>query len=773
MTRSGDARGRRRGLLTAALRIARADLLARRGQTALTALAIFAAATALVVTFALRAGIDDPFADAQKATRGADVGIGRGQFTAEQIRALTARPGVIASDTRPAAFAAAPLGRGTVDVRLEGLPAPDARVDVPHVTDGRRPNAPDEVLLERSFARETGLRPGRALRLHARPGGRDQTLTVTGLAVTTEQASFPHWEPALAWAQDGTVHSLGGARTGTRVGVRLADPETAPAYIAQAQNQLGDVSFVDWHDVRDTITDQTNTNTIIIGVNTLLALIAACFTVATVISGRVLAQRREIGLLKAIGLTPKGVVATLVGEYLLVALAAGLLGLVAGAAIAPLLLEPMASLLATPTPSAFAPAPLSASLPLVLIAVAICTAIPAIRAGRLNTVEALAIGRANARGKASRAARAAAALRLPATMRLGVKDAFAGRARAILSVAALAMMVITLVAALSMEATYGKVIGDPALRAKPWDIRVDAGQLDPAQALAAVREVPTTRVTTISGLTATGPNGHEVNVRALGDGFQHFRYAVPDGRMIERPGEAIVGRGLLDTQHLKVGDRLTLRAAGTPVRVTIVGRHVEPDDDGEVAIVSASTLPPALRSQLAGTAVIAGLPPGSDQRAVQRRLEGAGMSAELVSDEVRQERADVRPIVYGSSLLLVAVGLVNLLTTLLLVTRERSRDYGIFKAVGLTPRGVLAVVNSGGAVLGLIAIVVGIPAGIAIFRALMAVMSPSEGTDIVGTPGVLALALIVPVVLAVTALASSLPARRAARTSAAVVLRAE
>jgi hypothetical protein len=53
-------------------------------------------------------------------------------------------------------------------------------------------------------------------------------------------------------------------------------------------------------------------------------------------------------------------------------------------------------------------------------------------------------------------------------MRLGVKDAFAGRARAILSVAALAMMVITLVAALSMEATYGKVIGDPALRAKPW-----------------------------------------------------------------------------------------------------------------------------------------------------------------------------------------------------------------------------------------------------------------------------------------------------------------
>jgi putative ABC transport system permease protein len=759
-----------RGFLAAAVRIARADLLARRGQTALTALAIFAASTALVVTLALRAGIDDPFADAQQATRGADVGITRGALTADQIAKLTQRPDVEAGDTRPAAYATAPLARGPVEMRVEGLPKPGAAVDVPHVTDGRRPDAPGEILLERSFAHETGLKPGDTLRLDARAHGQDQELTVSGLAVTTEQATFPGWDPALAWAPDAAVSALG---AGTRLAVRLKDPETAQAYIAEAQNELKGAAIVDWHDVRDAITDQTNTNTIIIGVNTLLALIAAGFTVATVISGRVLAQRREIGLLKAIGLTPAGVVATLVGEYLLVALAAGLLGLVAGAAIAPLLLRPMASLLATPTPSALSPAPLIGALALILLAVATCTAIPAIRAGRLNTVEALAIGRASSRGKASRAARAAAALRLPATVRLGVKDAFAGHARAILSVAALGMMVITLVAALSMEATYNKVIGDPALRAKPWDILAEPGELTTAQALAAVRKQPATHVTTIAGLRATAPNGHELQVRALGAGFQSFRYAVPDGRMIARPGEAIVGRGVLDTLHLKVGDTLRLKVGGTPVPVRIVGRHVEPDNDGEIAIISASTLPPAVRSQLAGAEVIAQLKPGTDGRAVQQRLQAEHLSAELVSDEVRQERADVRPIVYGSSALLVAVGLVNLLTTLLLVTRERSRDYGIFKAVGLTPRGVLAVVNAGGAVLGLIAIVVGIPAGILIFRALIAAMSPSEGTDIVGTPGALALASIVPIVLAVTALASLLPARRAARTSAAVVLRAE
>jgi len=55
----------------------------------------------------------------------------------------------------------------------------------------------------------------------------------------------------------------------------------------------------------------------------------------------------------------------------------------------------------------------------------------------------------------------------------------------------------------------------------------------------------------------------------------------------------------------------------------------------------------------------------------------------------------------------------------------------------------------------------------------MSAMSPSEGADIVGTPGPLALVLILPCVAAVTALASSLPARSAARQSAANVLRAE
>jgi putative ABC transport system permease protein len=241
--------------------------------------------------------------------------------------------------------------------------------------------------------------------------------------------------------------------------------------------------------------------------------------------------------------------------------------------------------------------------------------------------------------------------------------------------------------------------------------------------------------------------------------------------MFARPGEAVAGRGFLDALGAEVGDTVELTADGRSFKVELVGRHVEPDDDGEVVIFSRSTLPAGVT--LPEGDVIADLAPGTDGAALVAALERDAVEAELTSAEVTQERDDIRPIVYGSSALLVAVGLVNLLTTLLLVTRERSRDFGILKAVGLTPRGVLGVVTSGGAALALIAVVAGIPIGIVLFRALMTAMSPSEGADIVGTPGPFALALIVPFVLAVTALAGWLPARATARTSAAQILRAE
>ena len=81
--------------------------------------------------------------------------------------------------------------------------------------------------------------------------------------------------------------------------------------------------------------------------------------------------------------------------------------------------------------------------------------------------------------------------------------------------------------------------------------------------------------------------------------------------------------------------------------------------------------------------------------------------------------------------MLLAIGLVNLLTTLLLGIRERVRDFAIFKVVGLTPRQVLAAVTSGGTLLASVAVVGGIAIALPVFHALVVVTNPTDGPDLV------------------------------------------
>ena len=140
-----------------------------------------------------------------------------------------------------------------------------------------------------------------------------------------------------------------------------------------------------------------------------------------------------------------------------------------------------------------------------------------------------------------------------------------------------------------MEATYDRVIEDPALRAKPWDVRVEPGAQGDAAARRLVRDEPgVEHATTITGLQVTTRAGSEIQARALGDGFERFTYAVPDGRMFAAPR-----RGDRRPRPLRAPRpedrrrRSPCASPGRPFTVTLVGRHVEPDNDGEIVIFTA------------------------------------------------------------------------------------------------------------------------------------------------------------------------------------------
>jgi putative ABC transport system permease protein len=554
-------------------------------------------------------------------------------------------------------------------------------------------------------------------------------------------------------------------------GLRLRDPDAAEV-VAQRLAAGGELGVSDWITARDAFTDESRRTLAILGAATLLALLATGFTLATAIGGRVLADRRRIGLLRSVGVTPAGVTAVLVGHYLTVTLLAAPIGLLGGRLVAPPLLGDTLALLGTPQPGPPGPALAAVVLLLVVVAVALACAVPAWRAGRLPPVVALQPLRSGSQ-RASRAARIVRALRLPVTAALGAKDAYVQRGRAALTGASVALAGAMVVCALAFETTMDRLAADPSLRAQPWEVAVFTDSM-PAQdvdrLLAALPGVET--VGRRFGVLAMA-GGVELETRVIDGSPSAFAFAVPDGRGVRRAGEVTLGRGALERLGVGIGDRVRLTAGGRPFTATVVGRHVEPDADGLGVVTLAGTVPaPSLRSP----SWILRLDDGVDPARTQAEIERLGAGRLFVSrpgESLEREVSEMRPIVYGVTALLLAIAGVNLLTTLLLSVRERCRDVAILGAVGATRRQISGTVVSGGVLLAVPAVLAGLPLGASLFTTIVGITDPSDGPDVATLPSWWSVGLALPAGLAAVALLSALAAREAARIAITSALRAE
>ncbi len=77
------------------------------------------------------------------------------------------------------------------------------------------------------------------------------------------------------------------------------------------------------------------------------------------------------------------------------------------------------------------------------------------------------------------------------------------------------------------------------------------------------------------------------------------------------------------------------------------------------------------------------------------------------------------------TLLLIIVAGLGVLNTVVLHTTERSRDLGVFKAVGMTPRQTIAMVVCWVAGTGLVASVIAVPLGIVLHGYVLPAMARS------------------------------------------------
>jgi putative ABC transport system permease protein len=129
------------------------------------------------------------------------------------------------------------------------------------------------------------------------------------------------------------------------------------------------------------------------------------------------------------------------------------------------------------------------------------------------------------------------------------------------------------------------------------------------------------------------------------------------------------------------------------------------------------------------------------------------------------------------TLLLAAVAGLGVLNTVVLQTRERVHDLGVFKALGMTPRQAIAMVVCSVAGTGLVAGLIAIPAGVALHRYVLPVMGHAAQTGV--PPSVLdvylpwELVLLALSGLVIAAAGALAPAGWAARARTAFALRAE
>ena len=756
-------------MLRAAGRLIRADLRERRLQTALTGLVVAIAACALLVTLHLRDVMSEPFDDLMRGTNGAHV-------------IVSGPPGAVAeaAELPEVAEAGAPrrlvrVAAGDAAARLvvSELPA-DAAIDRPLLTDGRLPRRAGEVALLAPLAFGTGRRPGDEIRL----GG--ERLEVVGVAVTAIPSAdawvAPEQLGALTPAPPDEGEPIGGplavgnpprarrrrrpapARSGGGHGRRRAARRERPRArrrLARGARRLHRRRAPQPRHPGELHRARPARHRLHAG------------------HGDRRARDRRPPADRAAALRRRhadGRTALLVGHYATVALLAAPFGLLAGRLLAPALLDDSLGLLGMSPPGPPSPAITVVALLLVLAAVALACALPAWRAGRLPPVVALQPTRGGAR-RASRAARAARALRLPVTGALGAKDAYIRPVRATLTVASLALAAAMVVCVLAFEATIDRLVANPALEGEPWDVAVYTEAMRPAEVDRLLASVPELRVVGRRYDLLAVAGGIELETRAIDGPPGDFAFVVPDGRGVQRAGEVTLGAGALEALGAEIGDTVELAVDGRRFEARIVGRHVEPSNDGRGAVLLADTVPPAA---LRRPSWIMRLDPGADPARVTAAIDRLGEGRLAVDRPPDSAAANpVRLLVYGVATLLLAIAAVNLLTTLLLGVRERRRDLAVLGAVGASRRQLTSTVVSGGLVLAVPAVLIGLPLGAVLFTTIVRLTDNADGADVATLPSWLTIALALPVALAAVALVSALAAREATRVAIAPALRAE
>ncbi|MEU0368922.1 FtsX-like permease family protein [Streptomyces sp. NPDC006283] len=795
-------------------RVVRSGVGRRRVQTAVIAVATMMAVASAVVAGALMVAAAAPFDHAFKKQHGAHI---TAQFdpakaSAAQLAETGKLAGLTASSGPHPSTAFRPVDQAGFQLptlTLVGRSGPDGDVDRVDLKSGRWAQKPGEIVLAASFE---GPAVGIGATLKASDTVSAPTLSIVGFAVSAGKT-------ADSWATPAQVDALAseGSQVTSQMLYRFDSASTKEQILAARKKLaasvgsgalLGTQSWLDTKRAADQGAAATVPFVMAFG---MLGIVMSVIIVSSVISGAVGTSLRRIGILKAIGFTPREVVRAYVAQAMIPAAAGIALGVVLGNLLAVPLLSDTAAAYGTVSLSVAwwvdVTVPAAA-----LVVVGLAALVPALRAGRLRTVEAIAVGRSPRTGRGQWAHQAMGPLPLSRPVTYGLATPFTHpvRALAMLLAVAFGSVAATFAVGLTSSLTAVGTSQDPESRAavtvtttKPNNVAppppppaggsvaspspvggsvastTEPKVADPAKVRAAITSQEGTG--SYYGKTQT-----EVAVAAISGSVQASlyegdsrsgSYEMISGHWITGTGQVVVPTRFLERTSTKIGDTVRVTYEKETAHLRIVGESFDTSgseleihaDMADFASAEPSTFLVEVES---------GVLADKYAQKVAAVVQPLGGDA---TTNAPSEQEGVILIMSAMAvlltLMLVSVAGLGVLNSVVLDTRERIHDLGVCKAIGMTPRQTMSLVLASVAAIGVIGGLIGVPAGYALHGVVMPVMGRAVGTrlpspvlDVYGPVQLLLLGL-GGVVIAV--LGALIPAGWAARARTATALRTE
>lgn len=766
-----------------------ADLFHRRAVSLLILGTIVAASALLTLAVTTLFNLEAPYDKSHAELNGAHLWLHfkPGRVRSMDIRQIEALPEVVESTGRQYSYTTNVRfkeSRAPVSLRVTPLEPP--RVNRLRLLAGRflRPEA-DEALISRDMRDIYRLEVGDHLEVTC-ADGRRVNLPVVGIVYDPMYDNYRSSLPPYVYLSEDTLRGLFPDKSTWEwsLGLRLADPEAAGKVFEQIKAMRATdfiQSHTDWRDVRSSAIFDAQMAFAFLSAFSFFAILATVLIVVSIVSSTVLAQIKQIGILKALGFTVGQVLGVYAGQYALLGLLGTLLGFLLGLWLAPLPLRTVTASLNT----AYRPPFDLRTMLIVFCAVPGVTLLAALgasyRGARVNIIQAIAVGAESPLKKAFWPARLLEAIGAPMPFVLGVNDAFIKPLRSALAGINLTLGVMGVVFGLALSNTLQVYRQNPALLGIVYDAIVTRQESSDERARRMIAEAP--GVDAFYGeylLEAKTLQGQPLKLRAVEGETTAFPFHILQGRFF-RPHayEALAGKGLLDWLGLKVGDTITLildQDDGPQATWMIVGEYPEPADAGQRLMVDLADVRDLVKRTDPGTYYLKLAPDANPEqiRAFLSPRRDSDLNFTLLGEAIPSTVIYLQVAVFMLAGILIGIAMVNILIMSLLTAQEKLRVVGILKTLGMTPSQVITMFVITAVFLGVLSIAAGVPAGMILTRRLLNLMAAFTGFGEVAIMLNRAAVLgLMPFTLFVSALGSFLPARWAAKVYIVEVLRKE